>query len=50
MMAQVALFGAGVWLLTKGEITAGLFNTFFNAVFFVMNMHTLKAYNKEEQK
>lgn len=50
MMAQVALFGAGVWLLFKGEVAAGLFNTFFNAVFFVMNMHTLKAYNKEEQK
>ena len=42
MVTQVILFSMGVWLLVNGELGYGLFNTIVNAVFFVVNLHSLR--------
>jgi hypothetical protein len=42
MIVQVILFGMGVYFLLEGKITVGLYNTLVNAIFFVVNVNTLK--------
>lgn len=42
MIAQVILFGMGVYFLIDGKIASGIFITVLNAIFFVVNADTLK--------
>jgi hypothetical protein len=42
MISQVILFGMGVYFLVDGRIVSGIFNTVVNAIFFAVNVNTLK--------
>jgi len=42
MIAQVILFCIGVCFLVEGKIASGIFNTVVNAIFFAVNVNSLK--------
>jgi hypothetical protein len=44
MISQVILFGMGVYFLVDGRIVSGIFNTVVNAIFFAVNVNTLKRH------
>jgi hypothetical protein len=42
MIIQIILFCMGVYFFVEGKIASGIFNTVVNAIFFVVNVNTLK--------
>jgi hypothetical protein len=42
MIVQVILFCMGVYFLVDGKIASGILNIVVNAIFFAVNVNTLK--------
>jgi hypothetical protein len=42
MIVQVILFCMGVYFLVDGRIASGIFNAVVHAIFFAVNVNTLK--------